>query len=135
MIRLAGLELIDEVERGGKKPTGRTMLYQQCLHFKVGRVKQVVKRGVVVRVFVVDIHAVGEQSGRNLFIGDNQVRFVGIARTEDRPVQCGPSKRVRRFYIRAAVDQGLGLREIVQCRLLFGLTRRGIKYLDEFGGV
>ena len=52
-------------------------------------------------------HTMGNESGSDVFVSNNQRRAAGIARTEDCPMERGAPQRVCPLHIRAAINQAL----------------------------
>src|SRR5450755_4064028 len=102
------------------------MFDQQRLHLEVWRVQQVVERGVVVDILVVDIDAMSNERGSSFFVSNNQRLVAGIAGPEDCPVECGPSQGIRRFYICPSLKQALRLRQVVKGR--FASWSHGLRH-------
>ena len=68
---VADFQLVDEIERGREKAAGRAIFDQQRLHFEVWRIEQVVERGVVEGVFVVDVDTMLDQIAGDFLIGND----------------------------------------------------------------
>ena len=87
-----GGNLVEEIVEGGEKTAAGAILDQQGLHFKTRRVKQIVERGVLINILLVDFHSSLNEGVRNFFVRYQHVRLGVVACAEHGPVQRGSSR-------------------------------------------
>jgi hypothetical protein len=91
--------LVEKVEEGGEKSAGCAIFNEQGLDLEVWGVEEVVKSGVVVDVFAIDLYAVLDELVCDLLVGDDDLRLGVVAGAEDGPVKRGAAVLVRCFDV------------------------------------
>ncbi len=84
---------------------------------------------------MIDLNPAPDQIVGDVLIRHDELGSGGVARTENGPVERGPTQRIRSLQVRSTVDLRLRRGKAIQNRLLLGFASRRIQGLNHRGSM